>query len=58
MQRLVIEIDEVGRILVIDVLDAQANRSRFTFDGIRENVGVPDKMFRFETPAGVEVVTG
>jgi outer membrane lipoprotein carrier protein len=58
VQRLVIEIDDAGRILVIDVLDAQANRSRFTFDAIRENVGVPDKLFRFETPAGVEVVTG
>jgi outer membrane lipoprotein carrier protein len=58
VQRIVIEIDDAGRILVIDVLDAQANRSRFTFDAIRENVGVPDKLFRFETPAGVEVVTG
>jgi outer membrane lipoprotein carrier protein len=58
VQRVLLEIDDAGRILVIEILDAQANRSRFTFDAIRENVGVPDKLFRFEAPRGVEVVTG
>ena len=36
----------------------QGNRSRFRFDELRENVGLSDKLFRFEVPPGVEVITG
>jgi outer membrane lipoprotein-sorting protein len=32
--------------------------SRFDFDDIRENVGLKDRLFRFEIPRGVEVVSG
>jgi outer membrane lipoprotein carrier protein len=58
VQRVEMDVDAEGRIVAIDVHDTQGNRSRFTFDTIRENVGVPDKMFRFDPPAGVEIVTG
>ena len=40
------------------VLDAQGNRSQFAFDDIRENVGLDDRLFRFEVPRGVEVIAG
>ena len=30
----------------------------FEFDDIRENVGLKDRLFRFEIPRGVEVVSG
>jgi outer membrane lipoprotein carrier protein len=58
VQRVEMDVDADGRIVAIDVHDTQGNRSRFTFDAIRENVGVPDRMFRFDPPAGVEIVTG
>ncbi len=39
-------------------MDSQGNSSRFDFTAIRENTGLPDRLFRFETPAGVEVIEG
>ena len=57
-------IDAFGNIWVgtredgVSVFDAQGNHSRFLFEAIRENVGLPDKLFRFRIPAGVEVVSG
>jgi outer membrane lipoprotein carrier protein len=37
--------------------DAQGGVSTFTFTNIRENTGVPDAVFRFTIPKGVDVVT-
>ena len=42
----------------VAVRDAQGNESRFAFEGIKENVGLPDRLFRFQIPEGVEVVAG
>jgi len=42
----------------IEIVDVQGSRSRFDFDGIRENLGLADKLFRFEVPRGVEVIAG
>jgi outer membrane lipoprotein carrier protein len=53
-----LEVDEAGRIRSIEVLDVQGNRSEFRFEGIRENLGLPDRLFRFEIPRGVEVISG
>jgi len=53
-----LEIDGEGRIRVVEVQDAQGNLSRFRFEDIRENLGLPDRMFRFQVPKGVEVITG
>jgi outer membrane lipoprotein carrier protein len=53
-----IEVDAADRVRVIEVLDPQGNQSRFTFDDIRENVGLRDRLFQFQIPQGVEVVTG
>jgi outer membrane lipoprotein carrier protein len=53
-----LEVDAGDRVRAIEVLDPQGNQSRFTFDDIRENVGLRDQLFRFDVPKGVEVVTG
>ena len=37
--------------------DAQGGQSTFTFTNVRENTGVPDTVFRFTIPKGVDVVT-
>ena len=58
MERLFLETDAQNRIRSIDVKDTQGNESRFSFDNIRENVGMKDSIFRFVVPKGVEVISG
>ncbi len=58
VERVYVDVDDTARIRGILVLDAQGNRSAFEFDQIRENVGLKDRIFDFEIPRGVEVVTG
>jgi outer membrane lipoprotein carrier protein len=58
VQWVTVDVDENDRIRAIAVTDVQGNRSRFEFDGIRENVGLQDRLFQFRAPPGVEVVTG
>jgi outer membrane lipoprotein carrier protein len=53
-----LDVDGADRIRAIAVVDVQGNRSRFEFDGIKENVGLKDRLFDFRPPAGVEVVRG
>jgi outer membrane lipoprotein-sorting protein len=36
----------------------QGNRTHFSFEGVRENTGLKDELFRFEVPKGVEVIRG
>jgi outer membrane lipoprotein carrier protein len=58
IEHLYVDVEDAGRIRGILVIDAQGNRSQFTFDDIRENVGLDDRLFRFEVPRGVEVIAG
>jgi outer membrane lipoprotein carrier protein len=58
IEHLYVDVDEADRIRAILVVDAQGNRSQFVFDDIRENVGLEDRLFRFDVPRGVEVITG
>jgi outer membrane lipoprotein carrier protein len=37
--------------------DRQGGRSAFTFQNLKENVGLPDKFFEFKIPRGVDVVS-
>jgi len=53
-----LDVEPSGRLRSILLEDLQGNRTRFRFEGLRENTGLPDKLFRFEVPAGVEVVRG
>jgi outer membrane lipoprotein carrier protein len=58
VERIFLDVDQGDRIRAVHVRDAQGNESRFEFEGIRENVGLPDRLFRFEVPRGVEVIAG
>jgi outer membrane lipoprotein carrier protein len=58
VERVFLDVDQGDRIRAVRVRDAQGNESRFEFDGIKENVGLPDRIFRFQVPQGVEVVAG
>jgi len=58
IQKVFVDVDDAARIRAIHVFDAQGNLSRFDFADIRENVGLKDRLFRFEIPRGVEVVSG
>jgi outer membrane lipoprotein carrier protein len=58
VQEVLLDVDEGARIRAIEVRDAQGNRSLFRFESIREGVKLPDRLFRFEIPRGVEVIAG
>ena len=58
VERAFLEVEPSGRIRSILLEDVQGNRTRFRFEGVRENTGVADKLFRFDVPAGVEVIRG
>jgi outer membrane lipoprotein carrier protein len=53
-----VDAEASGRIRSILVEDPQGNRTRYRFEAVRENTGLDDRLFRFEVPAGVEVVRG
>jgi outer membrane lipoprotein carrier protein len=58
MDRVYLDVDASDRIRGIEIFDPQGNRSRFEFLGLRENIGLPDRLFHFEMPKGVEVISG
>jgi outer membrane lipoprotein carrier protein len=58
VERAFLDVEPSGRIRSILLEDVQGNRTRFRFDGVRENTGLPDRLFRFEVPPGVEVIRG
>ncbi len=58
VETVLVDIEPSGLVRSIQVDDAQGNRSRFRFEDVRENTGLPDRLFRFEVPPGVEVIQG
>ena len=58
VERATIDAEPSGRIRSILLEDPQGNRTRFRFEGVRENIGLEERLFRFELPKGVEVVRG
>jgi outer membrane lipoprotein carrier protein len=58
LEVVLVDVEPSGLVRAIQVDDAQGNRSRFRFDDVRENTGLSDRLFRFEVPAGVEVIRG
>ncbi len=58
VERVYLDVDARARIVGLELFDAQGNRSRFRFEDLEENVGLGEGQFRFEVPAGVEVVAG
>jgi outer membrane lipoprotein carrier protein len=58
VEEVILDVDASARIVSIEVLDGQGNRSHFDFARVRENVGLKDQIFEFKVPRGVEVITG
>ena len=58
IERATVDLEPSGRIRAILLEDVQGNRTRFRFEGVRENTGVADHVFRFQVPKGVEVIQG
>jgi len=58
VERAFLDVEPSGRIRSILLEDVQGNRTRFRFENVRENTGLPDRLFRFDIPAGVEVIRG
>ena len=58
VERATVDMEPSGQIRAILLEDVQGNRTRFRFEGVRENTGVADRVFRFEVPKGVEVIQG
>jgi outer membrane lipoprotein carrier protein len=58
VEQALVDVEPSGRIRSILLQDVQGGRTRFRFENVRENTGLEDKLFRFEVPAGVEVVHG
>ena len=58
VERATVDLEPSGRIRSILLEDVQGNRTRFRFEGVRENTGVADHLFRFQVPKGVEVIQG
>lgn len=58
VERAWVELEPSGRVREIELDDVQGNRTRFRFEGLRENTGLKDELFRFEVPKGVEVIRG
>jgi len=58
VERALLDVEASGRIRSILLEDIQGNRTRFRFENVRENTGLRDSLFRFDVPAGVEVIRG
>jgi outer membrane lipoprotein carrier protein len=58
VESVVVEVDEGYGIRSLEIEDAQGNLSRFRFDEVRPDASLPDRLFRFEIPRGVDVVAG
>jgi outer membrane lipoprotein carrier protein len=58
VERIFLDVDAEARVRAIEVWDVQGGHSRYQFEDVKENVGVPDGQFQFEIPRGVEVVAG
>jgi outer membrane lipoprotein carrier protein len=58
VREIVVDADDAGRIERLEILDLQGNHMEFRFREVKENTAVPDRLFDFKVPAGVEVVSG
>jgi outer membrane lipoprotein carrier protein len=58
VELVILDVDSQYRIGAIEIHDVQGNESRFRFEGVKENRGLPDRVFRFQIPGNAEVVKG
>jgi len=55
---LVLAVDPASlQIRGLVTVDAQGGKSSFSFDNLKENIGLADKEFAFKIPRGVDVIT-
>ena len=47
---------ETGELLRVVLIDAQRNHTEFSFENVRRDIDLPESLFRFTIPSGVEVV--
>ncbi len=51
------EVDpETGAMMRVILIDGGQNRTEFTFDNFRSNTSLPETLFQFTIPSGVDVV--
>jgi outer membrane lipoprotein carrier protein len=58
LERAFVDVEPSGRLRSILVEDVQGGRTSFRFEDVRETANLPDSLFRFEIPPGVEVIHG
>ncbi len=58
VREVLVDVGPAGEILAIEVMDIQSNRSRYEFHDTKTNVGLPESLFSFDMPEGVEVIEG
>jgi outer membrane lipoprotein carrier protein len=58
VDHVLLDVDEADQIRRIEILDPAGDQSEFRFDGIRENLGLPDRLFHFTPPKDAEVIHG
>jgi outer membrane lipoprotein carrier protein len=58
LARAFVDVEPSGRLRSVLVEDVQGGRTSFRFEDLREKAGLPDALFRFEIPSGVEVIHG
>jgi len=52
-----IEVDpDSGELMRVVLIDAQRNRTEFIFENMQTGIDLPESLFQFTVPAGVEVV--
>jgi outer membrane lipoprotein carrier protein len=51
-----IEAEDAGRVRRVQLVDSQGNRTDFFFDEIKENQDIPDTLFLFTVPSGVDII--
>jgi outer membrane lipoprotein carrier protein len=57
-ESLILVVDQPSlRLRGIVTIDTQGGQSTISFANLKENVGMPDKMFAFSIPRGAEVIT-
>lgn len=56
VEAVILDVDAQFRIGAIEIHDVQGNESRFRFEDVKENRGLPDRFFRFQIPPDAEVV--
>jgi outer membrane lipoprotein-sorting protein len=58
IEKIELEVEQnSGRFLRVILIDSLENLTEFMFDDIKENQDIPEALFRFTIPNGVDIVT-